>query len=65
MIKQKINIDDDKCFSNLDKTGNTVSSSIPILLKDYFEQVPAKKGEKLIITSFGVGYSWGSLLAET
>ncbi|MDB2513372.1 ketoacyl-ACP synthase III [Alphaproteobacteria bacterium] len=65
VIKQKINIDDDKCFSNLDKMGNTVSSSIPILLKDYFEKVSPKKGEKLIVTTFGVGYSWGSLIAET
>ncbi len=54
----------DKTFSNLEKIGNTVSSSIPILIKDYFDQNQLKSGSNILISGFGVGFSWGSLLAK-
>ena len=51
-------------FSNMESIGNTVSSSIPILLKDYFSQYSLDRGSKILLTSFGVGYSWANLLAS-
>ena len=38
-IKKKLKVGADKVFFNLENIGNTVSSSIPILIKDYFSQV--------------------------
>jgi 3-oxoacyl-[acyl-carrier-protein] synthase-3 len=62
-LGKKLKVGEDKLFSNLAKTGNTVSSSIPILIKDYFSQATQPPGSRLFLCGFGVGYSWGSLLA--
>jgi len=39
--------------------GNTVSSSIPIMIKDIFFE---KKYKKILISGFGVGFTWGHCL---
>jgi 3-oxoacyl-[acyl-carrier-protein] synthase-3 len=62
-IKKRLKVGADKVFSNLENTGNTVSSSIPILIKDYFCQAILPKGSRLLLCGYGVGYSWGSLIA--
>jgi 3-oxoacyl-[acyl-carrier-protein] synthase-3 len=62
-IGKKLKVADDKIFSNIGAIGNTVSSSIPILIKDYFSQTTLPKGSRLLLCGFGVGFSWGSLLA--
>ncbi len=62
-LRKKLKVGADKAFSNLGRVGNTVSSSIPILIKDYFDQTDLPQGRRLMLCGFGVGYSWGSLLA--
>ncbi len=62
-IGKKLNVADSKIFSNIETVGNTVSSSIPILIKDYFSRTTLPKGSRLLLCGFGVGFSWGSLLA--
>lgn len=62
-IGRKLKVADGKIFSNIETIGNTVSSSIPILVKDYFSQSTLQKGSRLLLCGFGVGFSWGSLLA--
>jgi 3-oxoacyl-[acyl-carrier-protein] synthase-3 len=63
-LGKTLKVEDDRMFSNLGHIGNTVSSSIPILIKDYFCQTTRIKGDRLFICGFGVGYSWASLLAR-
>jgi 3-oxoacyl-[acyl-carrier-protein] synthase-3 len=63
-LGKKLKVGGDQVFSNLATVGNTVSSSIPILIKDYFSQATLAKGQRLFLCGFGVGYSWGSLLAR-
>lgn len=63
-IEKRLKINKKQIFSNIESIGNTVSSSIPILIKDYFSQSSLPQGSKLFICGFGVGYSWGSLLAS-
>jgi 3-oxoacyl-[acyl-carrier-protein] synthase-3 len=58
-LRDKIGIPKDKFPINLNKTGNTVSSTIPILLCDLFESDTNIKNEKWLLSGFGVGYSWG------
>ena len=62
-IGKKLKVADSKIFSNIETIGNTVSSSIPILIKDYFSQTTLPKGSRLLLCGFGVGFSWGSVLA--
>ena len=49
-----------KIFSNIEKYGNTTSATIPIALSE----VDLKKGDKIILVSFGTGFTWGACLIE-
>ena len=62
-LRKKLKIGDEQMFSNLSNIGNTVSASVPILIKDYFLYNTQPKGSRLLLSGFGVGYSWGSILA--
>lgn len=63
-ISRRLNIPQEKIFSNNSLIGNTVSASIPIALKDATIQGRLKKGNQILLVGFGVGYSWGSCLAQ-
>jgi len=63
-IIDSMKLDKDKVFINIEKVGNTVSSSIPIALKDALDQGRITKGSKIILSGFGVGLSYGSILME-
>lgn len=59
-----LNIKKDKVFVNLKDIGNTVSSSIPIALKDAKDNGRLKRGDLILLSGFGVGLSWGSIIME-
>ena len=42
--------------------GNTVSSTIPIALKEAQREGRLKEGATVMLVGFGVGYSWGATL---
>ena len=49
----------EKFYINLAETGNTVSSTILIGLKDCMDNEIVNPGDKVMISGFGVGLSWG------
>ena len=55
-IRKRINIAEEKFYINLKKSGNTVSCTIPIALKDYSQKIISS--EKIMLVGFGVGLSW-------
>ena len=57
-LRKKLKIDEDKFFVNLEKVGNTVSSTIPIALCDARDQ--GKLKGNILLAGFGVGLSWGA-----
>jgi len=59
-LRKKLHIPEDKFYINLSNTGNTVSCTIPIGLKDSLENSIIKKGDHVLLVGFGVGYSWGA-----
>ena len=62
-LRKRLKLREDQVFSNLAVTGNTVSASIPILMKDFFTKQSLGRGSRVLVSGFGVGYSWGSVLA--
>ena len=56
-LVKRLNLDPNKVPSNLLNLGNTVSSSIPIILEEYINKNNYKK---ILISGFGVGLSWAS-----
>lgn len=61
-VAKKIGVDTNKFFKNLDKYGNTSAASIPIALSEAKEYL--KPGDKIILSGFGGGLTWGSMLLE-
>lgn len=49
-------------YVNLAMTGNTVSSTVLIGLKDCIDNQIIKSGDKVMISGFGVGLSWGGTI---
>ncbi len=52
----------EKFYVNLELTGNTVSSTIPIALKQLDDAGRLKPGMKVMLMGFGVGLSWGATI---
>lgn len=52
----------DKFYINLGTTGNTVSSTVLIGLKDCLDNETIKEGMSVMIAGFGVGLSWGGTI---
>lgn len=63
-LRRKLGIPAEKFYINLENTGNTVSATIPIALKDCLNSGAIKKGDKVLLSGFGVGYSWGTTIIE-
>jgi len=63
-LREKLNIPKEKFPKFIETTGNTVSSTIPFLINDLNEKQILKKGDKLLLIGFGVGYSWGTTIIE-
>jgi 3-oxoacyl-[acyl-carrier-protein] synthase-3 len=61
-LRQKVGIDKNKFFVDISETGNTVSASIPIALKQAATQNLIRKGDLVLVIGFGVGYSWSTTL---
>jgi 3-oxoacyl-[acyl-carrier-protein] synthase-3 len=63
-LAKALKISNDKIYTNIGNIGNTVSSSIPILLKDAMEEKKIKRGDLVLLSGFGVGLSWGTILMK-
>jgi 3-oxoacyl-[acyl-carrier-protein] synthase-3 len=61
LIRRELQIDEAKVPFEIGSYGNTISSSIPLMLK---RQVVRKEHQRLVLSGFGVGFSWGSCLVE-
>ena len=54
----------DKFYVNLEETGNTVSSTVLIALKDCLDKGIIQSEMKVMIAGFGVGLSWGGTILK-
>lgn len=57
---QRMGLGKEKVMINIDKYGNTTAATIPLCLVDYYRSGKLKKGDKLIFSAFGAGYTWGA-----
>lgn len=55
----RVGVPEEKIMMNIEKYGNTTAATIPLLLWDYESRL--KKGDNLIISAFGGGFTWGSI----
>jgi 3-oxoacyl-[acyl-carrier-protein] synthase-3 len=57
-LQKKMKIPKDKYYNNIIDTGNTVSCTIPIALKNTISSNFLKYKDNILLAGFGVGYSW-------
>ncbi len=55
----RMGLPEDKVMLNISKYGNTTNATLPLCLWDYENQL--KKGDNLILSAFGGGFTWGAL----
>jgi 3-oxoacyl-[acyl-carrier-protein] synthase-3 len=63
-LRKIIKIPKDKFYMGMLETGNTVSATIPIAIKDCINNKIISQGDKVLILGFGVGYSWAGTIIE-
>jgi len=60
MVQKTLGLRDDQVYTNIQKYGNTTAASIPIALDEALADGRVGRGDLLIFTAFGSGFTWGS-----
>ena len=61
---EQLGIDRQKMFVNLDRYGNTSAGSIPLALDEAFVAGRIHPGDRVLVSGFGAGLSWGTLIIK-
>lgn len=56
---QRTGVDYDKVIINIERFGNTSAASIPLCIWESEKRF--KKGDNMILTAFGAGFTWGAI----
>ena len=59
---KRLKLNDDQCFINVHKYGNTSGATIPVGIDEAFRAGRLKEGDLLLLAAFGGGFTWGSAL---
>lgn len=57
--RERMDLPAEQVMINIHRYGNTTAGTIPLCLWDYEKQL--KKGDSIIISTFGAGFTWGSM----
>jgi 3-oxoacyl-[acyl-carrier-protein] synthase-3 len=63
-VRERLGVPAEKVYSNIDRVGNTSSASIPICLDECVRSGRIKKGDLILMSAFGAGVTWGSVLVR-
>lgn len=58
---QRIGLPIEKVMVNIDKYANTTAATIPSCLSEWHQALKLKRGDRLILASFGAGFTWGAV----
>lgn len=61
-VAARMGLEKEKCMINIDKFGNTTAATIPLCLWDYESRL--KKGDNLVLSAFGGGFTWGAVYVK-
>lgn len=60
MVTKRLGLSDDQVYNNIQRFGNTTAATIPIAMTEAVEKGLLSRGDLLILTAFGSGYTWAS-----
>ncbi len=58
-VAQRVGLEYDKVIVNINRYGNTSAASIPLCMWE--SEKKFKKGDNIILTAFGAGFTWGAV----
>jgi 3-oxoacyl-[acyl-carrier-protein] synthase-3 len=58
-VNQRLNFKPEQVTINIQKYGNTTNGTIPLCLNEWQQQF--KKGDNIILATFGGGFTWGAV----
>jgi 3-oxoacyl-[acyl-carrier-protein] synthase-3 len=63
-VQQKLQLNDNQVYNNIQNYGNTTAASIPIALCEAWENGKIKDGDLVCLAAFGSGFTWASALLK-
>ena len=63
-VAKRLKVSEDKFPICLDHCGNMSAASVPVLLDEVNKKGLLKRGQKLVLSGFGAGLTWGTALLE-
>jgi len=63
-VRAKLNFPIEKTVLTVAKYGNTSAASIPMAMNDAYEEGRIKKGDLMLLDTFGGGFTWASALVR-
>lgn len=63
-VAKRLKVSEDKFPMNLDHCGNISAASVPILLDEINRKGMLQRGDKIVLSGFGAGLTWGSTVLE-
>jgi len=60
VVARRLQIPIEKTARNIDRFGNTTAASIPIALDEAVRDGRVKRGDCVVLTAFGSGFTWAS-----
>jgi 3-oxoacyl-[acyl-carrier-protein] synthase-3 len=63
-VAEKLRIAPHKVIENIASYGNTTAATIPLAMSEIYHAGRLKKGDRVIMTAFGAGFTWGGLLLK-
>ena len=59
---KRMGLDPSKVMINIDRYGNTTAATIPMCLSEYHKAGKLRRGQRIVLSAFGAGYTWGAIL---
>jgi 3-oxoacyl-[acyl-carrier-protein] synthase-3 len=61
-VARRLDVPEEKVMLNIQRYGNTSAGTLPLCLWDFEKNL--KKGDNLIFTAFGAGFTWGAVYVK-
>ena len=61
---KRMGLDSKQVIININKYGNTTAATIPLAMSEAYRDNKLKKGDWIVMSAFGAGFTWGSLLLK-
>lgn len=60
MVQKQLGLRDDQVYNNIDRFGNTTAATLPIAIDECVQSGKLDRGDLLVLTAFGSGFTWAS-----